>query len=105
MGRYIHVVEINPEPCVLKHKYHRHWNHGRPRVVFGGILGSRQLSPFGGGGPARGLYRPPSGNENPASIRGTDVRVLLSMGQQLSQSAPHGAQAFTVRPSVGQRRS
>ena len=26
------VARINQGPCVLKHKYHHHWNHRRPRV-------------------------------------------------------------------------
>ena len=55
MGRYINVAR----PCVLKHKYHRHWNHGRPRVGFWGILGVPSIEPLlGGGGPAGGLYPP-----------------------------------------------
>ena len=59
MGRYIYVAGINLGPCVLKHKYHRHWNHGRPRVGFWGILGGPSIEPLLGGGPAGGLYRPP----------------------------------------------
>ena len=69
MGRYIHVAGINRGPCVLEHKYHRHWNHGCPRVAFWGILGVLSIEPLlgGGGGPAGGLYRPPPRNENSAS--------------------------------------
>ena len=47
MRRYIHVAGINRGPCVLKH--HR-WNHGRPRVGFGGILGVPSIEPLWGGG-------------------------------------------------------
>ena len=61
MGCRIHVAGINRGPCVLKHKYHRHWNHGRPRVSFWGFLGVPSIEPFlvVRGGPAGGLYQPP----------------------------------------------
>ena len=59
MGHYIHVAGIKRGPCVLKHKYHRHWNHGRPWVGFWGILGVLSIEPLLGGGLAGGLYRPP----------------------------------------------
>ena len=66
MRRYIHVAGINRGPCVLKHKYHRHWNHGCPRVFWG----SRQLSPFWGGSSWRALSTPsPPANEKTASPR------------------------------------
>ena len=49
MGRYIHVAGINWGPCVLNHKYHRHWNHGRPRIGFWGISWVRSIKPLFGG--------------------------------------------------------
>ena len=70
VGRYIHVAGINRGPCVLKHKYHRHWNHGRPWVGFWGILGVPSIEPLLGGGvrPEGSIPPPPRpGNENPAS--------------------------------------
>ena len=59
MGRYIHVAGINWGPCVLKHKYHRHWNHGRPRVGFGDILGVPSIEPLLGARSGRRALSPP----------------------------------------------
>ena len=65
MGCYIHAAGINWGPCVLKHKYLRHWNHGRPRVGFGGFWGVPSIEPFlvlgggGGGSGQRALSTPP----------------------------------------------
>ena len=60
MGRYIHVAGNNRGPCVLKHKYHRHWNHRRPRVGFWGILGVPSIELlFGEGSGRRALSTPP----------------------------------------------
>ena len=63
---------------MFKHKYHRHWNHGRPQVGFWGILGVLSIEPLSGGeGLAGGLYRPPPppGNENPASPAETGTAI------------------------------
>ena len=60
MGRYIHVARINRGPGVLEHKYHRHRNHGGPRVGFCGyFVVPVYWTPFLGGVSAGGLYRPP----------------------------------------------
>ena len=59
MGCYIHVAGINWGPYVLKHKYHRHWNHGRPRFGFGGILGVLSIEPLLGGVQPEGSIDPP----------------------------------------------
>ena len=49
MGGDVHVAGSDRGPCVLKHKYHRHWNHGRPRVGYWGVLGVPSIEPFEGG--------------------------------------------------------
>ena len=60
MGRYTHVAGINRGPCVLKHKYQRHWNHGRPRAGFWGILEVPSIEPpWMGGSGRRALSTPP----------------------------------------------
>ena len=59
MGHYIHVAGINWGPCVLKHKYHRHWNHGHPRAGFWGILEVPSMEPLLGGSGQRALSTPP----------------------------------------------
>ena len=59
VGRYIHVAGINRGPCVLKHKYQRHWNHGRPQVCFWGIFGVPSIEPLLGGSGRRALLTPP----------------------------------------------
>ena len=85
MGRYIRVARINRGPCVLKHKYHRHWNHGRPRVGFWGIFGVPSSEPFfsGGGVWLEGsIDPPPPRNENPASP------VVARFGVQARMVAP-----------------
>ena len=62
MGHYIHVARINRGPCVLKHKYHQHGNHGRTRVNFWGVWGVPSIEPFlvcGWGAGQRALSTPP----------------------------------------------
>ena len=43
-------------PCVLKHKYHHHWNHRSSRVGFWGVP---SIEPFWGGSSQRALSTSP----------------------------------------------
>ena len=82
MGRYIHVAGINWGPCVLKHKYHRHWNHGRPQVGFWGILGVLSIEPLLGEVRPEGSITPPPpapGNVNPVSQVPPTIEVLTTL--------------------------
>ena len=116
MGRYIHVAGINLGPCVLKHKYHRHWNHGRPRVGFGGILGVPSIEPLlGGGVRLEGSIDPPPpkltvlvtvGLPPPLPLSGSVFLLSVFCTMNLftpnkSASPPKDSDNRGVEPSVG----
>ena len=88
------VAGIDWGTSVLKHKYHHHSNQEGPEVGFGGL---HQLSPFWGGGLAKGLYRPPPpqspvwilGNVPPMSRSILDCPPFwLSLGRMVNPSFP-----------------